>query len=97
MTEKCFLLMCRYLNNAQSTLDALLKVKVNAVPVHIQSTFVQNILKIYTSVVAKAEAEGNDEVVRLVTQTLIDRLPVFVQSSDLEVQERVSADLSGVR
>ena len=72
-------------------MEAMLKPKVTSLPGHIQSTFVQNILKLYAHVVATAEADDDVETVTSVTQLLTEKLPMFVASSDLEVQERVSA------
>ena len=47
----------RYLTEARSCLDALLNPKVTALPGHIQAVFVQNIVKLYASVLVKAETE----------------------------------------
>lgn len=65
----------------------MLKPKVTILPGHIQSMFVQNILKLFARAVSK-ESENTEETMELL-QTLLDKLPLFVQSSDLEVQERV--------
>ena len=77
-----------YLTGARSCLDTLLNPKVTTLPGHIQAVFVQNIVKLYASVLVKAETEGTPELVEEVGEALVDRLPVFVQSGDLEVQER---------
>ena len=63
--------------------------KVPTLPGHIQSVFVQNIIKLYAHIVSESEQEEGDDVIRDVTQLLVDKLPMFVQSADLEVQERV--------
>ena len=52
-----FLLCSRYLTEARSCLDALLNPKVTALPGHIQAVFVQNIVKLYASVLVKAKTE----------------------------------------
>lgn len=72
------------------TLKAMFKPKVTSLPGHIQSVYVQNITKLYSSILVKAELSGDEALVREVGQLLLDNLPIFVQSSDLEVQERVS-------
>lgn len=51
------LTVCRYLTEARACLDALLNPKVTALPGHIQAVFVQNIVKLYASVLVKAETE----------------------------------------
>lgn len=54
----CFIpTVSRYLTEARSCLDALLNPKVTALPGHIQAVFVQNIVKLYASVLVKAETE----------------------------------------
>ena len=70
----------------------MLKPKVTSLPGHIQSNFVQNVLKLYACVVVKAEAEGDSDVITSVNQLLAEKLPMFIASSDLEVQERVSVE-----
>jgi AP-3 complex subunit delta-1 len=77
-----------YLPNARGTIDALLNPKITALPAHIQAVFVQNIVKLYASILVKAEAEGTPEAVEEVGAMLVEKLPVFMQSGDLEVQER---------
>ena len=77
------------MKDPQSTLEAMLRPKVTALPGHIQSIFVQNIIKLYSSVLVKAELDGDEEAIKSASQLLIDKLPMFVQSADLEVQERV--------
>ena len=46
-----------HLSDSRVTLDSLLNPKVTALPAHIQSVFVQNIVKLYASFLVKAEAE----------------------------------------
>lgn len=62
---------------------------MTGLPGHIQSVYVQNILKLYSSILVKAELEDSQDLIQETGQLLIDRLPMFVQSADLEVQERV--------
>lgn len=46
-----------HLANPRSTLDCLLNPKVTALPAHIQAVFVQNLVKLYASILVTAEAE----------------------------------------
>ena len=71
-------------------MEHMLKSKVLSYPSHIQAVYVQNIGKLYCKIVSIAERDDDGEVINSVSQLLIDRLPMFVGSSELEVQERVS-------
>lgn len=77
-----------HLKEPKATLEAMLRKHVTCLPGHIQSVFVQNILKLYSSILVKAELEDNQDLIKETGSLLIDRLPMFVQSADLEVQER---------
>jgi len=68
----------------------MLRPKISGLPGHIQSVFVQNMLKLFGKILQEAEEAGDETVIQEVSQLMLDKLPVFVQSSDLEVQERVS-------
>ena len=46
-------------------------------------------VKLYASILQQKEQSGEKEAAQEITQLMIDRLPQFVQSADLEVQERV--------
>ena len=89
LTNVSYLFSCRHLRDPQASLEAMLRPKVTALPGHIQSIFVQNIIKLYSRILVKAELEEDDETIKEAGQLLIDKLPMFVQSADLEVQERV--------
>ena len=74
----------------------MLRPRVTLLPPHIQAVFVQNALKLYARVVARAEEDeaadgegGADETAREAAAMVTQRLPLFIQSADLEVQERV--------
>ena len=79
----------RHLRDPRGTLEALLRSKVTQLPGHIQSIYVQNILKLYSRVLSQAESENDTETVTEIGALLLEKLPMFVQSADLEVQERV--------
>ncbi|KAF6018644.1 AP3D1 [Bugula neritina] len=81
------------LPNALESLEAMFKPKVTSLPGHVQSVFVQNIVKLYSAIIMKAEVDGDEAKVREVGQILLDKLPMFAQSSDLEVQERACSAL----
>ncbi|XP_067938013.1 AP-3 complex subunit delta-1-like [Watersipora subatra] len=81
------------LANPMNTLEAMFIPKVTSLPGHIQSVYVQNIMKLYSAILVKAEVEGDDAKIREVSQVLLNKLPMYVQSSDLEVQERACSAL----
>lgn len=53
----CFGLTLRHLDDPLPVLDALINPRVTNLPGHIQAIFVQNIIKLYASIIVKAEAE----------------------------------------
>lgn len=67
----------------------MLRPKVTTLPGHIQAVYVQNMVKLYASILQQKERSGEKEGAQEITQLMIERLPQFVQSADLEVQERV--------
>lgn len=82
-------LSTRHLQEPQQTLEAMLRPKVTTLPGHIQAVYVQNVVKLYASILQQKEQATDTEAAQEVTQLLVERLPQFVQSADLEVQERV--------
>lgn len=80
----------RHLQEPHQTLEAMLRPKVTTLPGHIQAVYVQNVVKLYASILQQKEQAAEPEAAQDVTQLMVDRLPQFVQSADLEVQERVS-------
>jgi AP-3 complex subunit delta-1 len=71
----------------------MLRPKVTTLPGHIQSIYVQNVVKLYSRLLAA----GDGEVVRRASELLQDKLPMFIQSADLEVQERACSILQLVK
>lgn len=77
-----------HLSEPSSSLDAMLKPKVTTLPGHIQSVYVQNIVKLYACLLSAAEEADDPNTLKEITQSVADRLTIFIQSSDLEVQDR---------
>lgn len=71
------------------TLEAMLRPKVATLPGHIQAVYVQNAAKLFATLLQKHEGTEDSQVAQEASQLLIERLPLFVQSANLEVQERV--------
>ncbi|KAL3868900.1 hypothetical protein ACJMK2_041656 [Sinanodonta woodiana] len=86
-----------HLKEPKNTLEAMLKPKITALPGHIQSVYVQNIIKLYCKIQKSAEENEDKELMKEMGQMLIDKLPMFIQSADLEVQERACCMLQLVK
>ncbi|KAM9480147.1 AP-3 complex subunit delta-1-like isoform 14-T14 [Salvelinus alpinus] len=87
-----------HLEEPMATLEAMLRPKVATLPGHIQAVYVQNAAKLFATVLRGQEgAPADSTVAQETSQLLIDRLPLFVQSSNLEVQERASCILQLVK
>lgn len=81
------------LEDPEACMEHMLCPRAVQLPPHIQATFVQNVLKIYAGLCASAD----EETFRRLSTLLIDRLPIFVHSGDLEVQERACCTLALVK
>uniref|UniRef100_A0A2K6PF93 AP-3 complex subunit delta-1 n=1 Tax=Rhinopithecus roxellana TaxID=61622 RepID=A0A2K6PF93_RHIRO len=86
-----------HLQEPHHTLEAMLRPKVTTLPGHIQAVYVQNVVKLYANILQQKEQAGEAEGAQAATQLMVDRLPQFVQSADLEVQERASCILQLVK
>ncbi|XP_047633601.1 AP-3 complex subunit delta-1 isoform X2 [Phacochoerus africanus] len=86
-----------HLQDPQQTLEAMLRPKVTTLPGHIQAVYVQNVVKLYAAILQQKEQAADAQAAQEVTQLLVERLPQFVQSADLEVQERASCILQLVK
>ncbi|CAD5114681.1 DgyrCDS3727 [Dimorphilus gyrociliatus] len=80
-----------YIEDIPATIETMLKPKVTILPGHIQSMFVQNILKLFARSVDKES--GDPEEISKLIEILLEKLPLFIQSSDLEVQERACSSI----
>ncbi|XP_062616914.1 AP-3 complex subunit delta-1-like isoform X2 [Saccostrea cucullata] len=87
----------QHLKNPREALEAMLKPKITTLPGHIQSVFVQNILKLFGSILKTLEENEDQENMKELCQLLTSKLPIFVQSADLEVQERACCMLQLVK
>ncbi|XP_029005396.1 AP-3 complex subunit delta-1 isoform X5 [Betta splendens] len=86
-----------HLENPMQTLEAMLRPKVATLPGHIQAVYVQNGAKLFATVLKSQEGNTDSTTAQETIQLMIDRLPVFVQSANLEVQERASCILQLVK
>jgi AP-3 complex subunit delta-1 len=73
------------------TMNSMLKAKVTQLPGHIQASFVQNVFKLYSMnlnrLLESTEAVDLD-LVQTLTSSLLEKMTIYEQSGDLEVQER---------
>ncbi|KAJ8271099.1 hypothetical protein GJAV_G00122740 [Gymnothorax javanicus] len=87
-----------HLEDPLHTLEAMLRPRVATLPGHIQAVYVQNSAKLLVVLLSSQQGEPvSSEKTEEACQLLVDRLPVFVQSADLEVQERASCILQLVK
>ncbi|KAM9797244.1 AP-3 complex subunit delta-1 isoform X5 [Syngnathus typhle] len=86
-----------HLENPLQTLEAMLRPKVATLPGHIQAVYVQNAAKLFATVLQSQKDNTDGTTVQETNQLMIDRLPLFVQSANLEVQERASCILQLVK
>ncbi|XP_071389628.1 AP-3 complex subunit delta-1 isoform X6 [Centroberyx affinis] len=86
-----------HLENPMQTLEAMLRPKVATLPGHIQAVYVQNAAKLFATVLRSQEGNTEGTAAQETSQLMIDRLPLFVQSANLEVQERASCILQLVK
>uniref|UniRef100_A0A8C4ZVX4 Adaptor related protein complex 3 subunit delta 1 n=1 Tax=Gadus morhua TaxID=8049 RepID=A0A8C4ZVX4_GADMO len=86
-----------HLENPMQTLEAMLRPKVATLPGHIQAVYVQNAAKLFATVLRSQEGNTDRTAAQETSQLMIDRLPLFVQSANLEVQERASCILQLVK
>ncbi|EDV21570.1 uncharacterized protein TRIADDRAFT_29995, partial [Trichoplax adhaerens] len=77
-----------HLSDLRSIMHIFLQPRATSLPPPVQAVIVHNILKLYSRIYLKAENDNDQDTIAEVTQMLIDQLPMFGESSDLEVQER---------
>ncbi|XP_046401138.1 AP-3 complex subunit delta-1 isoform X2 [Ischnura elegans] len=89
----------QHLPSPVSTLEAMLRGgRLPSLPGHTQAVFVHNVLKLFAAVMARPKNEGGDpETIDKLSDLLLEKLPYFASSGDLEVQERASSALQIVK
>lgn len=82
---------CNYLQDIPSTLECLLTSQVTKLPVKVQTIYVHSVIKIYAYWTSELTSQWNPELGRefvKVTNVMYEKMDMFTQSKDLEVQER---------
>jgi AP-3 complex subunit delta-1 len=94
---------CEHLSDPVKTMEAMLKSKVTNLPGHIQSAFIQNVFKLYSHIITRIYTSSNEaseesqefllspdglEECKQMTRFVSERIVLFEQSTDIEVQER---------
>lgn len=85
----------QHLTDPHKTLNSMTKSKVTNLPGHIQSTLVQNIFKLYVHLIQASSA--NVDKCKQLTESMVDRLRLFEQNADTEVQERACSFLQIIK
>uniref|UniRef100_A0A0N5ATS8 AP-3 complex subunit delta n=1 Tax=Syphacia muris TaxID=451379 RepID=A0A0N5ATS8_9BILA len=83
--------------NPQSVLESMLRTKTSIMPGHVLSAYVQNIAKLYSLLLSKAEAEQDWDVVESLDNLMLSKLPQFELCDHLEAQERACTLLAILR
>lgn len=78
----------QHLLDPRRTLESMFYGRITSLPGHIQSIYVQNIVKLYSAIIRQLEEEEDREKCQETTQFMLDKLPQFTASAHLEVQER---------
>lgn len=78
------------LEHPNESLKMLLKDRT-ALPGHIQAVLVQNSIKLFIHLLEKATENGDVNAMRSVVDVMDQKLPNFISSGDIEVQERASS------
>ncbi|VDK84565.1 unnamed protein product [Litomosoides sigmodontis] len=79
---------CEHLCNAQGVLEAMLKARTPIMPGHILSVYMQNIAKLYSVLLTRAEAENDWDGIGSLDNLMLSKLPGFILTDHLEAQER---------
>jgi AP-3 complex subunit delta len=80
----------QHVNDVNTLLEAMLRIKLSVVPGALLSVFLQNMLKLYALQLCKLEAEEDWDVVETLDNLFCSKLPEFQYTDHLEAQERVS-------
>lgn len=75
------------LEHLHELVDEMLQPRTTSLPAHVQTVYVQALLKFVNAMADRAD----DASLKRLAEVLIERLPVFVQSEHIEVQERAVA------
>ncbi|CAD6191838.1 unnamed protein product [Caenorhabditis auriculariae] len=87
----------QHVRNVQSVLESMLRAKTSIMPGHILSVYVQNIGKLYSSLLTKAEEEEDWDVIESLDNLMLSKLPQFELAEHLEAQERACTLMSIIR
>uniref|UniRef100_A0A915N6C3 AP-3 complex subunit delta domain-containing protein n=1 Tax=Meloidogyne javanica TaxID=6303 RepID=A0A915N6C3_MELJA len=78
----------QHVNNVDSLLEAMIRVKLSMIPGALLSVFIQNMLKLYALQLCKLEAEEDWDSVETLDNLFCSKLPEFQYMDHLEAQER---------
>ncbi|CAG0918502.1 unnamed protein product [Notodromas monacha] len=87
----------QHLPDPRATLEAMLFPKMSLLPVDVQASYVQNVMKVFCFLVNRAEDENDAEGIPEICQAPLERMPELVASGDLEIQERAATALALIR
>lgn len=75
--------------------DRVLNTLLKPIPLpgHIQAVYVQNILKIFSNLICKYEQKNNLKGIIHLTEQMLNDIPIYLSSCEIEVQERSSSTI----
>lgn len=68
----------------EDLVDEMLQPRTTSLPAHVQTVYIQTLLKFLAATAEKSD----DDAVEKLAEIIVERLPAFVQSEHIEVQER---------
>jgi len=77
-----------FVDDKQSLLESMLKLRLSIIPGTLLSAFLQNIMKLYTNLLLKFEADDDWDAIDSLDNLILSKLPEFQYSDHLEAQER---------
>uniref|UniRef100_A0A0K0DEW4 Adaptin_N domain-containing protein n=1 Tax=Angiostrongylus cantonensis TaxID=6313 RepID=A0A0K0DEW4_ANGCA len=85
----------QHVRNIPSVLESMLRARTSVMSGHILSVYVQNIGKLYSTLLSKAEKEDDWDAIESLDNLMLSKLADFELSEHLEAQER-ACNLMGV-
>ncbi|EPB69935.1 adaptin region [Ancylostoma ceylanicum] len=94
---KLILFNVRHVRNVPSVLESMLRARTSVMSGHILSVYVQNIGKLYSTLLSKAEEEDDWDAIESLDNLMLSKLADFELAEHLEAQERACTLMSILR
>ncbi|CAJ0608035.1 unnamed protein product [Cylicocyclus nassatus] len=87
----------QHVRNVQSVLESMLRARTSVMSGHILSVYVQNIGKLYSTLLSKAEEDDDWDAIESLDNLMLSKLADFELAEHLEAQERACTLMSILR